>query len=113
LTATAAAVGASLVPPLVAMVWLAGRLEVGVAVPWQVLLMVGGGQLGPGVALLGGVGAGCLVALLAAAAGPTEPAPEPQISVRGPAPPAGEGAGKPSSEAGGPEPPLRSRRGRH
>jgi hypothetical protein len=115
LAATAAAVGASLVPLLVAMVWLAGRLEVGIAVPWQVLLMVGGGHLGPALALLGGVGAGCLVALLAAALGPTEPAPEPRISVRGPSSPVSEESGEPSPAAGELEerPTGRPRRGGH
>jgi Peptidase family M28 len=79
---TAGAVAVSLLPAVVAFAWLAGTLEVGITVPWQVLLMVGGWHLGPGVVLVGCLLAGALVALVAAALGPAQAAPEPRISVR-------------------------------
>jgi hypothetical protein len=80
-----AAVVVSLLPVLVAFGWLAGRLEVGIALPWHLLLMVGGGHLGPAAAVLGCLLAGCLVAVLAAALARTDPIDEPpRIAVRGP-----------------------------
>jgi Peptidase family M28 len=79
---TAGAVAISILPALVALVWLAGTLEVGATVPWQVLLMVGGWHIGPGVALVCCLLAGALLALVAAALGPTRKPPEPRIAVR-------------------------------
>ena len=91
LGASVAAVVVSLVPAVVALAWVAGRLEVGAAAPWHLLLMVSGGQIGPGIALLSCVLAGGLVAIIAAAIRPGAPsAPEPRISVRGPDRPADE-----------------------
>lgn len=100
---SAAAVGVSLLPALVALVWLAGRLEVGITVPWHVLLMIGGGNLGPGAALLGCLLAGCLLAVLAAALAPERPAPEPRISARGPAPHSDDSPRGGATGRGGPE----------
>jgi Peptidase family M28 len=84
LAASAAAVAVSAIPAVVAFAWLADRLEVGIEVPWHVLLMVAGGQLGPGTALLGCLIAGSLVAVLAAALAPVRAGPEPQIAVHAP-----------------------------
>jgi hypothetical protein len=87
LAGSVAAVMISLVPAVVALVWVAGRLEVGAEAPWHLLLMVAGGQIGPATALLGCLLAGGLVAIIAAAIAPGAPsAPEPRISVRGPRP---------------------------
>lgn len=80
--ASIVAVAVSLIPALVAIVWLADRLQVGLAVPWHLLLMVAGGQVRPGTALVGCLMAGCLVAVLAAARAPTRARAEPQIAVR-------------------------------
>jgi hypothetical protein len=80
-----AALALSLLPAIVAFGWLAGQLDVGAGVPWHLLLMVGGGHLGPGTALLGCLLAGCLVAVLAAALARTHAIDEPpRIAVRGP-----------------------------
>jgi hypothetical protein len=85
LGASVAAVVISLVPAGVALAWVAGRLEVGAGAPWHLLLMVSGGHIGLGIALLGCMLAGGLVAIIAAAIGPGAPsAPEPRVSVRGP-----------------------------
>jgi Peptidase family M28 len=84
LAASAVAVALAALPAVVAFGWLADRLEVGVAVPWHLLLMVAGGQLGPGTALLGCLIAGALVAIVAAARAPIRAKPEPQITVRAP-----------------------------
>jgi hypothetical protein len=82
-----AAVALSLLPAIVAFGWLAGQLDVGAGVPWHLLLMVGGGHLGAGTALLGCLLAGCLVAVLAAALARTHAIDEPpRIAVRGPGP---------------------------
>lgn len=80
---TATALTLALIPPLVALVYVADRLEVGATAPWHLLLMTMGGQLSAALALLGCVGAGCLVALLAIARAPEAPSPQPRISVRG------------------------------
>jgi Peptidase family M28 len=80
----AVAVGVALVPPLLAVIDLAGRLEVGLAVPWQLLLMVTGGQIGFGGALLLCLIAGGLVAMIAAALAPEEPGPGPRLAARRP-----------------------------
>jgi hypothetical protein len=91
LGASVAAVVMSLVPAIVALAWVAGRLEVGAAAPWHLLLMVGGGHIGLGIAVLGCVLAGGLVAIIAAAIGPGAPsAPEPRVSARGSDRPADE-----------------------
>jgi hypothetical protein len=86
LGASVAALAIALIPGLVTLAWLAHRLEVGVAVPWHLLLMVSGGQLGAETAFLGCLGAGCLVAVLAAALRPARSTAEPKIAARGSAP---------------------------
>jgi Peptidase family M28 len=83
---SAALVAIALLPPLVALVWLGGQLEVGAAAPWHVVLMLGGRHLDLAVAVLGCVLGGCLVAVLAAALTPERPAPEPRISASGSVP---------------------------
>jgi Peptidase family M28 len=98
---TVGAVALSLLPAVVALAWLAGTLEVGVTVPWQVLLMVGGWHLGPGVVLVGCLLAGALVALVAASRGPPRAAPEPRVSVR-----------RPDADAGAASPKVRGERRR-
>jgi Peptidase family M28 len=82
--ASISAVAVALLPGLVALAWLADRLEVGIALPWHILLMVSGGHLSPPTALLGCLLAGCLVAVVAAALRPTGSTPEPEISAPGP-----------------------------
>jgi hypothetical protein len=84
--ASAAALAVALIPGLVALAWLADRLEVGVAVPWHLLLMVSGGQLGAETAFLGCLLAGCLVAVLAAALRPTPSTDAPETAARGSVP---------------------------
>ena len=79
--ATLAAIGIALVPVVVGLTWIASRLEVGIAAPWHALLMLAGGQLGPGQALLGCLFAGSLLAMLAVALAPPAPELEPRISV--------------------------------
>jgi hypothetical protein len=79
-----AAVAASAIPIALALAALGGRLKVGLGLPWHLLLMVAGGQIGPGTALLGCVIAGGLFAVLAASLAPGVES-EPQIPVRGPA----------------------------
>lgn len=95
---SAGAVVVSLLPALVALVWLGDRFEVGVSAPWHALLMVADGQLGLGMALIGCLYAGCLIALLAAALTPERPDHEPRIVVRGPDRPA-ERSGPGGAEA--------------
>jgi hypothetical protein len=78
-----AAVAGAVVLPLVGIADLASRLEVGITVPWHLLLMVVGGQLGVLLGLLGALIAGCFVALVAAARGaPEELAAAPRLSAR-------------------------------
>lgn len=79
----AVAVAAALILPLIAAVDLAGRLEVGITVPWQLLLMVTGGQIGFVTALLGCLVAGGLVALIATALAPEEVHGTLRIAARG------------------------------
>jgi MFS family permease len=84
LAATAAGLSLGLVLPLIAVVSLAGRLEVGVTVPWHLLLMITGGQLSFPLAVLGCVIAGMLVSVLALAlTGGSAPA-SPRLAVRRP-----------------------------
>jgi hypothetical protein len=80
----AAAVAIALVPPLLAVIDLAGRLEVGLTIPWQLLLMVTGGQIGFASALLFCLIVGGLVAMIATALAPDEPPPAPRLAARGP-----------------------------
>ena len=86
LGASVAAVAVALIPGLVALAWLADRLEVGITVPWHLLLMVSGGQLAAETAFLGCLLAGCLVAVLAAALRPSGSNAEPEIAAPGSAP---------------------------
>lgn len=81
-----AALGAgalSLLPLAAAVADLVGRLELGAAAPWQLLLMVGDGQIGFGSVLALSLLVGCLVGVVALAA--RRPA-----AGRGPDPAAGE-----------------------
>ena len=80
----AVAVAFALIPPMIAIVDLAGRLEVGAAMPWQLLLWVTGGQIGLGLALLLCVIAGGLVAMIATALAPEGTAPRPRLAARRP-----------------------------
>lgn len=81
----AVAVAAALVLPLIAALDLAGRLEVGLTVPWHLLLMVTGGQIPFAAAVVGCLIAGALVALVAAALAPDEAPQSPRIAARRPA----------------------------
>ena len=55
--------------PLAAVVGnVAGRLELGITAPWQLLLMVGDGQIGFGTMLAVCILVGCLVGVIAVAA---------------------------------------------
>jgi hypothetical protein len=79
----AGALAGTLILPLWAVADLAGRLEVGITVPWHLVLMVVGGQLGSSLGLLACVIAGSLVALVAAALGaPEGGAQVPRLSAR-------------------------------
>jgi hypothetical protein len=80
----AVAVAVALIPPLLAVIDLAGRLDVGLAIPWQILLMVTGGQIGFGSAVLLCLVAGGLVAMIATALAPDEPPPAPGFAARRP-----------------------------
>jgi hypothetical protein len=80
----AVAVAVALIPPLLAVIDLAGRLDVGLAIPWQILLMVTGGQIGFGGAVLLCLVAGGLVAMIATALAPDEPPPAPGFAARRP-----------------------------
>jgi hypothetical protein len=76
---------AGLVPPLAAVVDLAGRFDAGFGVWTDLLLMFTGGQLGGTLALLGCVLAGVGVALVAVAGpGPAPPAPAMKLEAAGP-----------------------------
>jgi hypothetical protein len=79
----AIAVGGSLVLPLVAVADLAGRLEVGVTVPWHLLLMVVGGQLGFVLSVLACLIAGGLVGVIAAALAGEEAPTAPRLAASG------------------------------
>ncbi len=63
----AAAAAAGLLPPLAALVYLGGRWEVGLRMPWDLLLAVTGGHIGFFSAALWCLVGGCLVALAAIA----------------------------------------------
>jgi Peptidase family M28 len=86
----AVAVAIALVPSLLGISNLAARLEVGAAMPWQMLLMVTGGQIGFGLALLLCLIAGGLVAMIATALASDTPPRAPRLAARrpgqGPAP---------------------------
>ena len=104
--ASFAAAAASSIPVAVALAVLGDRLEVGLGLPWHALLMVAGGQLGPGTSLLACLIAGCLVAVLAASLAPAGAGSEPEISVRGPTG-GGRGPGAKTPAKGDPaDPPL-------
>jgi hypothetical protein len=80
----AAAIVAAAILPLVLIVDLAARLEVGVAIPWHLLLRVTGGETSFPAAVIGCLIAGGLVALVAAAQAPEEAAVGPRIAAKGP-----------------------------
>jgi len=89
---------AGLLPPLAAVIDLAGRFDAGLGVWTDLLLMLTGGQLGGTQALLGCVLAGVGVALVAVAGpGPAPPAPAMRLEApegeAAPAPPPEETAG--------------------
>jgi hypothetical protein len=66
--AVAVLAGLSLVPVAAALAHLSARLDFGVAAPWELLLLVTGGQIDALDAFLGCLIAGCLVGLVAVAA---------------------------------------------
>jgi hypothetical protein len=82
-TGAAVAVGGSVILPLVAIADLAGRLEVGVTVPWHLLLMVVGGQFGFALCLLACLIAGGLVGVIAAARAGAEAPAAPRLAASG------------------------------
>jgi hypothetical protein len=80
-----AAIVVAVILPLVLIVDLAARLDVGVAIPWHLLLRVTGGQISFPEAVVGCLVAGGLVGLVAAAQAPEEAtAAGPRIAARGP-----------------------------
>jgi hypothetical protein len=79
----AIAVGGSLLLPLIAVVDLAGRLEVGVTVPWHILLMIVGGQFGLALCMLICLIAGGLVGVVAAARAGEEAPAAPRLAASG------------------------------
>jgi hypothetical protein len=83
LAGAAIAVGGSLVLPAVAVAELAGRLEVGITVPWHILLMVVDGQLGFVLCLMGCLIAGGLVGVVAAARAGAEAPAAPRLAASG------------------------------
>jgi hypothetical protein len=87
LVTTLVVLALALVLPLIAIGSLAGRLEVGIAVPWHLLLMVTGGQTPFSLALLGCVLIGMLVSVLALGLAESSTPPKPRLAVRGPAEP--------------------------
>ncbi len=98
----------SLVPSAAAIGDLIGRLQLGSSAPWQLLLMVGDGQIGLVTTLAGTLLAGCLTGIVAVAARGARPLPS------GPAPtsPAPERAPRSAADpAGSPRAPARRPRG--
>ena len=97
--ATAGIVVGGLLPPLAAVADLAGRSDVGLGVAIDLLLMLTGGQLSAGLALLGGILAGVGVSLVAASRpGPRPPAPAMRLEAsEAETPPREEEAGEPPS----------------
>jgi hypothetical protein len=79
----AVAVGGSLLLPLIAVADLAGRLEVGITVPWHLMLMVVGGQFGFALCVLISVIAGGLVGVVAAARAGEEAPAAPRLAASG------------------------------
>jgi hypothetical protein len=71
--AAAGLVAAGLVPVLAAVAALAGRFDAGLGIAWDLLLMLTGGQLGYGMALLGCLLAGIGLAIVAMAGEPAGP----------------------------------------
>jgi len=69
--------------PVIAAIDLAGRLEVGITLPWHLMLMVTGGQIPFAAAVLGCLIAGALVALVAAALAPEQGPGTPRLAARG------------------------------
>src|SRR5215211_986078 len=78
-----AAVVAALVLPAILAADLAARLDVGFTIPWQLLLMVTGGQISFAAAALLCVIAGSLIGLVAAAYAPGDAPGAPRIAARG------------------------------
>jgi len=77
------ALGAALLLPLIVVADLAARLDVGLTVPWQLLLMVTGGQISFQGAVLLCLIAGALVSLIAASLAPEGAPGSPRIAVSG------------------------------
>ena len=78
--AAGAVVSLGLIPLLLAVGDLAGRLDAGLGVVWQLLFMLVDGQIGLLLALLGCLLAGCATAIVALA-GPAFAPPAPEIRV--------------------------------
>ncbi len=81
---TLAGTGIALLPALIAVISLGSRLGVGPAIPWHLVLMLNGGQIGLAVALFACVLAGTIVASLAIARAPERPDGGPRFAVPGP-----------------------------
>jgi len=83
---------ASLLPAVAAALYVAGQLQLGVAAPWRILLLIVDGQIPFGIVIPICVLIGALVASIAAArAAPRETRPA-EITVRGPIGYAGPGS---------------------
>jgi Peptidase family M28 len=83
--AVAVAVAIALIPPLLAVIDLAGRLEVAAAAPWQLLVTVTGGHISLPLAVLLCLVGGGLVAMIATALAPDVPPRSPRLAARRPA----------------------------
>jgi peptidase M28-like protein len=77
------AIALSLAPAAAALVHVAGRLDTGSGAPWQLLLMVGDGQIGFPSMLALCLLAGSLVGLVALAIRPASAAPAARLAARG------------------------------
>jgi hypothetical protein len=80
---TLGAIAVALVPIVAAVVHVAGRLDLGSGAPWQLLLMVGDGQIGFGSMLALCLLGGTLVGLVALALRPLPAHPEARLAARG------------------------------
>ncbi len=80
---TLGAIAVSLLPIAAAVVHVAGSLDLGAGAPWQLLLMVGDGQIGFGSMLALCLLGGTLVGLVALALRPLPAHPEARLAARG------------------------------
>src|SRR5262249_17812608 len=83
LPATAAGAATALIPVLIASISLAARLGVGPALPWHLLLMLNGGQIGFAEAFFACLIAGAITGSLAIARAPRPPDEGLRFAVRG------------------------------